>query len=445
MSAVESAQQAARLADPVGHGLGMLGMVGGAILGAVAAGLLIAGGIVTGGALIAVVVAGCVAGGGLAGGQLLRGIQRAAGLSNPTTGKIGIGSHNVRIGGLSAARAELDFAAGCNGLPLNHFPQSAVPVAEGSATVRINGMLAARVTSRLVCGAPITEGKENVYIGGPTQQVLPIHDNEELLRTGLEYLGLAALAGGAILAAAAGGAALLGFAAWTAGGMIGFAGLGWIGDQIGPGWGDILQGAGGLLLLGASGKKGWDNRGKIIREDSRPYSSQGSAPGRVKSHIDKDGNLRPANPDGDATLAQHIRGAEPKKSDSPYTSFKGDARAGKNYGSEVVRVNKKKLQPDIESGKVKGVEIIDNNGVMKVHEEAIVKAQNRYDANPSPKNLERLENARRDRDYSIRDEETAVKGVIPKDYITIGPSGNSPSHSYPSSAGVAGQLISQDD
>jgi hypothetical protein len=86
MSAVESAQQAARLTDPVGHGLGMLGMIGGAILGAVAAGLLIAGGIVTGGALIAVVVAGCVAGGGLAGGQLLRGIQRAAGLSNPTTG-----------------------------------------------------------------------------------------------------------------------------------------------------------------------------------------------------------------------------------------------------------------------------------------------------------------------------------------------------------------------
>jgi hypothetical protein len=49
MSAVESAQQAARLTDPVGHGLGMLGMIGGAILGAVAAGLLIAGGIVTGG------------------------------------------------------------------------------------------------------------------------------------------------------------------------------------------------------------------------------------------------------------------------------------------------------------------------------------------------------------------------------------------------------------
>jgi uncharacterized Zn-binding protein involved in type VI secretion len=263
MSAVESAQQAARLTDPVGHGLGMLGMIGGAILGAVAAGLLIAGGIVTGGALIAVVVAGCVAGGGLAGGQLLRGIQRAAGLSNPTTGKLANGSANVRMGSRPAARAKMDFAGGCNGLPLNHFPQSMVPIAEGSATVRINGMSAARVTSRLVCGAPIIEGKENVNIGGPTAQVLPINDTEEWLETGLMWLGGAALVGGAVLAALAGGAALLGFAAWTAGGMIGFEGLGWIGDQIGPGWRDILQGSAGLVFLGGAGRQGL--RGLAVR------------------------------------------------------------------------------------------------------------------------------------------------------------------------------------
>src|SRR5262245_10694195 len=263
MSAVESAQQAARLTDPVGHGLGMLGMIGGAILGAVAAGVLIAGGIVTGGALIGVVVAGCVAGGGLAGGQLLRGIQRASGLSNPTTGKLGMGSVNVRIGSRPAARAKVDFAGGCNGLPLNHFPQSMVPIAEVSATVRINGMLAARVTSRLVCGAPIIEGKENVYIGGPTEQVLPIYDTEEWVETGLMLLGGAALVGGAVLAALAGGAALLGFGAWTAGGMIGFEGLGWIGDQMGPGWRDIFQGGAGLVLLGSS--RSWGSRFPLSR------------------------------------------------------------------------------------------------------------------------------------------------------------------------------------
>lgn len=256
MSGVASAQQAARLTDPVGHGLGMIGMIAGAVAGAVVGALLIAGGIVTGGALIAVVVAGCVAGGGLAGGQLLRGIQRAAGLSNPTTGVLGPGSMNVRIGSLQAARV-FDKAVACNGLySVNHFPLPMVPIAEGSATVRINGRLAARVTSKLVCGAPIIRGKETVQIGGPTQQVLPIHDNEEFLQQGLQILGLLALGGGALLAAAAGGAALLGFAAWTAGGMLGFQGLGWVGDKIGPGWSDILQGTAGLGLLGVAGARG---------------------------------------------------------------------------------------------------------------------------------------------------------------------------------------------
>jgi uncharacterized Zn-binding protein involved in type VI secretion len=269
MSAVESAQQAARLTDPVGHGFGMLGMIGGAILGAVAAALLIAGGIVTGGALIAVVVAGCVAGGGLAGGQLLNGIERAGGLSKPTTGRIANGSGDVFIGGQRAARAEIDYAGDCNGRPMNHFTKSKVAIAEGSATVMINFKPAARVTSKLVCGAEILQGIESVFIGGPTKEVLSIDDNEELLKTGLTWLGGAALVGGGLVAWCAGGAAaLLGYSAWTAGGMVGFAGLGWIGDQIGPGWGDILQGSVGLLLLGGAGWKGW--RGMQAKRAQQP-------------------------------------------------------------------------------------------------------------------------------------------------------------------------------
>jgi hypothetical protein len=151
-----------------------------------------------------------------------------------------------------------DTAVACNGLySINHFPLPLVPIAEGSATVRINGLLAARVTSKLVCGAPIIRGKDTVQIGGPTQQVLPIHDNEALLEKGLAMLGLAALAGGAVLAAAAGAAAFLGFAAFTAGSMLAFKGLGWVGDQIGPGWSDILQGVAGFGLLAAAGVKGY--------------------------------------------------------------------------------------------------------------------------------------------------------------------------------------------
>ena len=322
MSAAESAQQAARLSDPVGHGLGMIGMIAGAIAGAVVGALLIAGGVVTGGALIAVVVAGCVAGGGLAGGQLLRGIQRAMALPNPTTGVLGPGSPNVFIGRLPAARV-FDTAVACNGLySVNHFPLPLVPIAEGSATVRINGLLAARVTSKLVCGAPIIRGKDTVQIGGPTQQVLPIHDNEALLEKGLAMLGLAALAGGAVLAAAAGAAAFLGFAAWTAGGMLAFKGLGWVGDQIGPGWSDILQGAAGLVLLGAAGVKGYRGiqKGAVLSprvEQKILYGERVANPNspggmsneiigghspRIKSDPSYDHEVISHNPDGTTTV-----------------------------------------------------------------------------------------------------------------------------------------------
>src|SRR5262249_34448933 len=120
MSAVESAQQAARLADPIGHSLGLLGMLLGALAGAIAGAVLLVGTIATGGAL-AIAIAGClagacVAGGGLGGGQLVRGIMKAAGLSHPTTGAIvKIGSPNVVIGKRLAARALADGGEPCTG------------------------------------------------------------------------------------------------------------------------------------------------------------------------------------------------------------------------------------------------------------------------------------------------------------------------------------------
>jgi hypothetical protein len=47
-------------------------------------------------------------------------------------------------------------------------------------------MPAARVTSRLVCGVEIIEGTEYLYIGRPSQQVFPIHNDEEILQEVLE-------------------------------------------------------------------------------------------------------------------------------------------------------------------------------------------------------------------------------------------------------------------
>ena len=39
---------------------------------------------------------------------------------------------------------------------------------EGSATVYLNGKPAARLTSKMVCGAHIKSGSQNTFIGGPT-------------------------------------------------------------------------------------------------------------------------------------------------------------------------------------------------------------------------------------------------------------------------------------
>ncbi len=183
MSAVESAQRAARLTDPIGHGWEMLGMMGVMSLGAVIGVVLLAGAILTGGALLGVIAAvACVAGGGLAGGQLAQGLQKATGQPDPQTGILGpIASPNVRIGKLFATRAT-DTALSCDGIMtlLHPLPIPMVPIAEGAKTVLINNLPAARVTSKLVCGAKIKDGEPTVVIGGPTKRLLKVHDEEEL-------------------------------------------------------------------------------------------------------------------------------------------------------------------------------------------------------------------------------------------------------------------------
>lgn len=206
----------------------MAGMLAGAVIGAV----IVVAGAVTGGLAIAAIIAVAA----LSGGALARGIQRVSGSKNPTTGNIGIGSPDVKVNGLLAARV-FDYAAPiCNGLyGMNHFALLPIPpIAEGSSTVRINSRLAARVTSRLVCAADITEGSPNVWIGGATEQVLPVIDMEAILTV---------IGAGVLIVAFGWEAAIVGFVIST--------GIGWLGDNlIGPGWGDILNGALGFLALG---------------------------------------------------------------------------------------------------------------------------------------------------------------------------------------------------
>jgi hypothetical protein len=115
-------------------------------------------------------------------------------------------------------------------------------------------MPASRLKSKLMCGAHMKSGSDNVIIGGETARVGFVFDLEAWFKTGLEVLGIGALIGGALLAVAAGVVASAAFAAITAGGMAVFEGLGQIGDALGPGYRDLLQGVAGMGLLFASPK-----------------------------------------------------------------------------------------------------------------------------------------------------------------------------------------------
>ena len=157
----------------------------------------------------------------------------------------------------------------------------------------------------------------------------------------------------------------------------------------------------------------------IFRSDNYLHSHQGSTPGRLKSYIDDKGNLVPANPNGRATVIDHIRGSEPRKSDSPYTSFSFSQSPGKSYGDTSFSLNVKHLKADIENGSTSDVEIIDHNSLLKIHDDTIQKARMRYDNNPTAKNLERLDRAMMDRSNSVRDQEVLIKGTVPNRYLNF--------------------------
>jgi uncharacterized Zn-binding protein involved in type VI secretion len=248
------AQAAARFGDEIAHGFGLAAMIGGAVVGALIGAAVIGATVATGGAALAI-MAGSVAAGGLSMFQIVKGLSTIFNLPEPTSGVLIRGSFDVYINSRNAMRAGADVSAVCSGQPMNHpawpFP---VLIAEGSATVYINGKPAARLHSKMVCGAHIKSGSQNTFIGGPTLGVAFVLDIKGWLHTGLETLGLLAAGGALVLAAMAGVAALatavlIGAAVW--GGM---ALLGDLGDRLGPGYRDLLQGMAGMALLGGGAK-----------------------------------------------------------------------------------------------------------------------------------------------------------------------------------------------
>lgn len=252
-------RRAARKTDEVTHRLEMFGMVAGSVVGAICSTAIIlteltAIGASGGLALLAVPMTTGLAGmtltgGGLAGGQLLRGFEIMFG--GPwQTGTIESGSSNVLVGGLPAARTVIDSVANCDGLSgmLHRLYPPHVPIAEGTKKILINNQNAVRVTMKLVCGGEVKSGCERVLFGGPTARVLPVAYDEDAFGAFLGVvfegsLGLT-LVGSVFL----GPEAVMLFLGMYGVCKIVFDILGEIGDAMGPGGRDVLQGGAGVLM-----------------------------------------------------------------------------------------------------------------------------------------------------------------------------------------------------
>ncbi|EYF04713.1 PAAR domain-containing protein [Chondromyces apiculatus] len=164
---------AARIDDPIQHSNALTGLLIGAAAGA-AIGLFVVftGGLGAGVIAAAVVGAGAAGGAGL--GELLGSLSGAGG---SITGGIASGSPDTTVNSRRSARATDDIVA-CTGTPPLSLPaHDGKHIAQGSATVTINGLPASRVDDKIECGSKIQEGSPNVIIGGATVQTLEI-DNE---------------------------------------------------------------------------------------------------------------------------------------------------------------------------------------------------------------------------------------------------------------------------
>ncbi|WP_151636244.1 RHS repeat-associated core domain-containing protein [Noviherbaspirillum aerium] len=188
--------EAARIHDGISHSSALAGFLIGAAIG-VALIAAVAFATFTCGFGVGL-LAGLVAGVG-ASGILMLGEAIGSAIRTPS-GKIITGSPNVYTNGRAAALVQLSGVACDKHPPLPR-------VAEGSGTVFINGLAAARIDDRTECDARIQTGSSDVFIGGGRTGYLKIHPEiPEALRTAVDWaFTLAGLAGG--LAGLAGKAA----------------------------------------------------------------------------------------------------------------------------------------------------------------------------------------------------------------------------------------------
>ena len=173
----------------------------------------------------------------------------------------------------------------------------------------------------------------------------------------------------------------------------------------------------------------------LYRSDDYPTSDVAQRNKKVepkyKSYVDTDGNLNPAglnrnNPKKiEATIQQHIRGSEPNKSFSLYTSTSATPDTSKNYGEYEICISLRELENDINNGTVTNVEIIKNDAIVAALNKKQVEAQNNYNTKPTDKNKLSLDRANSDILNTTRDKEILIKGQVPAKYVQVTHKGKS--------------------
>ena len=227
------------------HTLALPGALTGLLIGA-AIGVAI---VATGG-LGAIAIGAAIA---TTGGLGLAGEYIGESMPGPPTGAIVEGSATIFINGRPAARATLSTAICREGPPQKQ--------ATGAQTVYFDGMPAGRKEEKLTCSAKIIEGSGDVFIGGPSKQMLPMDPEVPAwlhnTMTAMMWGGTI-LATGGIAATYGIGAALGSLAGGFGGGMLGSAGGRWAAEKLGFGEtgqrvAEVLGGLGGSLFGGVKG------------------------------------------------------------------------------------------------------------------------------------------------------------------------------------------------
>ncbi|MFJ2485443.1 DUF637 domain-containing protein [Pseudomonas sp. NPDC087639] len=172
-----------------------------------------------------------------------------------------------------------------------------------------------------------------------------------------------------------------------------------------------------LPKTGSNGSGGTKEPGDTVVRSDNDFSATVNGNGKPKAHINENGDLVPPNIDGTGSVQSHVRGGSPEN--SPYISVTDPSATSnpKDYGTNKIEIDVKRLQQDIDSGALPDTKFLTSQQVAAELQSKVDAARTRYTNNPSNKNKDSLMSAERDLGNATRDGECLIKGCVPADYI----------------------------